>query len=477
MFKTIFAKQFTAFIGTIVICLIVLGMGLSGMFKGYLIDQKKTILEEQGCKIANFLIRMYSEEFGKFTFSPFAKPRISAELQTIREYIEVSLIVTDEDFSIVGKTYDVENLDFGDRIDIPAIYKVMDGEITNFQGRVKEIFDEELLVVAIPIIKYGEVKGAVLMVASMLDLQKNMEGVASITFLSTLIAGVVSFILVYITSKTISKPIHQINDAAKVIANGDFEKRLSVKSRDEVGQLAENFNYMAESLENQEKHRRDFIANISHDLRSPLTSMRGFLQAIIDGTIPLENQERYLNIILEETDRLSKLANDIMDISKLQNIAVELNKTKFDINELIRKTVIMFEARIINRQIDMNVIFANEKTNVYADYEKIQRVVYNLVDNAVKFTDTNGIISVETFIREHKVYVKIKDNGKGISQEDQKRVFERFYKADISRGEDKKGSGLGLSIVKEFIKAHDSSITLTSKIDEGCEFEFGLELA
>lgn len=470
MFKTIFGKQFTAFIGMIVVCLIVLGMGLSGMFKSYFIEQKKSILEEQGGKLANFLGETY------MVITRFTERSIVRELMIIQEYVEVSLIITDENMNVITMTNDLESADI-QTVEIPALTKVKDGETASYQGRMKEISGDDILVVATPVKIGGAVRGAVLMIASMLDLQESMAGVARITFISALIAGAVSAVFIYVTSKTISKPIHEISAAAKEIANGDFEKRLSVKSRDEVGRLAESFNNMAESLDNQEKHRRDFLANISHDIRSPLTSMRGFLQAIVDGTIPPENQERYLNIILEETDRLSKLANDILDINKLQNIAVELHKTTFDLNELIRKTVLMFETRITDKQIAVNAVFEGEKTFVTADYEKIQRVVYNLLDNSVKFTNTAGSIHIETSVRDGKVSVKIKDTGIGIKPEDQKRVFERFYKADTSRGEDKKGSGLGLSIVKEFIKAHGGTITLKSEPEQGCEFEFCLALA
>lgn len=478
MFKTIFGKQFIASFVAVIICLAIVAVSISSMVLNLFIQQKKTILETQGTRVSNLLISRYSEAFGKFIFDPLTKVRINEDFRSIQEYIEVSFFATDADVVFFSGTSDIYYKLEGRKLELPKELKsVFNGETISYQGKIKGVFEQDFLIVATPVIRNGDIKGAVFMAVSMQEFQENMREFAKILALCLFISAVVSFILIYIISKTISKPIRQISMAAEEIANGDFEKRLFVKSQDEVGQLAKSFNNMAESLDNQEKLRRELIGNISHDLRSPLTSMKGFLQAIVDKTIPTENQEHYLNIVLDETDRLSKLANDILDISKIQNMEIELSMGVFDLNELIRKTLIMFERKVTGKEINMNIVFADEQTSVYADYDKIQRVIYNLADNAVKFVERGGEITVETSIRDSKVFVNIKDNGKGITPDEQKRVFERFYKSDSSRGDDKYGSGLGLSIVKEFIKAHGEGITLSSEPNKGCEFEFGLPLA
>jgi signal transduction histidine kinase len=267
-----------------------------------------------------------------------------------------------------------------------------------------------------------------------------------------------------------------MSDAARVIAGGDFEKRLNINSDDEIGDLADSFNEMAQSLFYQEKRRREFISNISHDLRSPLTSMKGFLQAMLDGTVPPDKHERYLQIVLDESERLVKMANDMLDINKLDDSEHSLNLTKFNLNELITKTLLNFEGRAIENKIKITSEFCNKDIVVNADFDKIQRVLYNLVDNALKFTHKYGYIKAIVEIKDKKVYVSVKDNGKGISAEEQKMVFDRLYKGDKSRGKDKKGSGLGLCIVKEFIKAHNEEITLKSEMGKGCTFTFTLPL-
>jgi signal transduction histidine kinase len=280
--------------------------------------------------------------------------------------------------------------------------------------------------------------------------------------------------LVYLSSRAVSKPLRRINEAACVIANGEFEKRIPVRSKDEVGQLAKQFNSMAESLQAQEKIRRAFIANLSHDLRSPLTSMRGFLQALQDGTIPGDKQPYYLNIILEESERLIKLSNNILDIHRVQEISLDM--TAFDINALIRNTIMHFEKHALDKKLLINCRFAHASDRVRADEEMIKRVIYNLLDNAVKFVDENGEITVETTVTGKRVTVSVADNGRGINADELKHVFDRFYKGDFSRGEDRMGSGLGLSIVKEFLKAHGESIQAESTAGKGSVFTFGLEM-
>lgn len=468
MFSSIFRKQFIVYIGTLIVTFIVLGASLSQAFKTYFTKQKETMLVEQGEKIAS-----YFQEFYDIGYVP-QNNTFLAEVKNVSEFLEASFIFINEEFEITAVSKGISEV-LGKLINEKEFLLLKEGEVIKTRGKLSGIFKEVVLTVGCPIIVNGEFRGAILMNSSIPVLQKSISDVYTITLFCLLGSGVLAFILMYISSKTISKPLLEMNQAAKVIANGDFEKRIIVKSKDEVGQLASSFNYMAESLEKQENQRRDFISNISHDLRSPLTSISGFLQALLDGTISYENQSKYLNIILEETKRLSKLANDILDINKIQIMELKINKTNFEINELIRKTVIQFEKRVTDKNIDMEVDFADSKNMVFADTEKIQRVIYNILDNAVKFTEQNGKIKIETNVRDGKVFVSIKDNGVGIDDEQKKHVFERFYKGDTSRGIDKKGSGLGLSIVREFIKVHDENVYLYSQKCKGTEIIFTLK--
>jgi len=476
MFNSIFRKQFLSYAATLVISFALIALGLVFLFRSYFVQRTTETMQAQGPRLAESYVRYMSQ----MTIGGQMQARTQFENDvTTLGYTGASCIFVDTAGTVVAFTKDITSLSMNDIITAPGITAVFEGQSVTVQGRLGGVFNEDVLTVCYPIVVQNTFGaraqiGALLMNSSMAEVHRTTYDVIRITVLCLLAALGLSFVMVFFTSRTISRPIRQISDAAKVIADGEFDKRLAVRGRDEVGRLAVSFNEMAESLENQEKTRREFIANISHDLRSPLTSMRGFLTAVMDGTIPPENRDKYLQIVLDESERMTKLANDILDISKIQSMDVELDLQAFDVNELIRRTLFTFEPRITGKGIALEVTFADERNVVFADEDKIRRVIHNLVDNAIKFTDENGRIQVETSAKNGKVTVCVRDNGRGISPEDRKYIFDRFYKADASRGEDKKGSGLGLSIVRAFVKAHGENITLESEPGQGCAFTFTL---
>ena len=226
-----------------------------------------------------------------------------------------------------------------------------------------------------------------------------------------------------------------------------------------------------------EAYERKFIANISHDFRSPLTSIKGYVEAMMDGTIPVEFQEKYFNIVLFETDRLKKLTEELLTLNSFGSKRGMLDITTFDINAVIKNTAAAFEGRCRERKISIDLLFESWQEPVKADMGKIQQVLYNLMDNAIKFSNDNASIEIETTVRHEKVFVSVKDYGAGIPKESQKKIWERFYKTDTSRGKDKRGTGLGLAIVKEIIQAHNEHINVISTEGVGTEFSFSLPRA
>lgn len=465
-FKSIFSKQMILYLGILLFSFATLGTALSMAFSDYYINEKEEQLIRQGEKIS-----------AQFARSDVSVSKLTTELQILEEYMNASVFVINKAGEIYASGTNQNWI--GQTITNDAINLVLNGKITTVQGKISGMFMESVLTVGYPIMVRDNVIGGIFMCISMPEIEKNIDAMYQAGFICMLISMAVGVFLVYFSSRRISRPLMEMNEAAKVIASGNFEKRITLTSEDEVGQLAESLNNMAESLYTHEKESRAFIANISHDLRSPLTSIQGFLNAILDGTIPKEKEEYYLNIILEETQRLAKLTNNIVDLSKAQTSGVSLIKTVFDINELIRDSLEKIQPRFHEKNISANIIFAEESTLVLADPDIIQRVFQNLIDNALKFTDDNGEIEIETFFKKgsNKIFISVKDNGKGISEEDQKHIFDRFFKVDTSRGKDKKGGGLGLSIVKEFIKAHEERIWVKSQVGKGSEFTFSLTLA
>lgn len=494
MFRTIFRRQFITFIGCLLIVLLILGVVLSSMIRNYFYKQRQETLLTQCERVSNEYINSYVKSRFPYIIDDSGLQNV---LLTLYNYLDTNCFVCDiqaydETEARLRLKYATPNLinewsGDTDRINtalnsVTELKQAYSGncEIVYVTGMLNGTFNERMMVVGYPINYNDSIYGVVFMYFPVSGIENTIREVVTLTILCLVLSAFIALILIYFSSRTISYPIRQINEVAKVVAAGRFNGRLTVKSKDEVGELADSFNFMAESLENQEISRRSFISNISHDLRTPLTSMKGFIQAMLDGTIPPESHDKYLRVVLDETDRITKMANDLMFIGKFQNFDVELTRSVFDINELVRTTLITFERGIYQKNLNVDVSFADEKNTVDADYEKIQRVVYNLIDNAVKYTEPGGSLTVKTILDQRypdKVLLSVKDDGPGIPASEHKKIFDRFYKSDQSRGQDKAGSGLGLAIVKEFIQAHGETVGIISNPAQGKGCEFVISLA
>jgi signal transduction histidine kinase len=469
MFRTIFVKQLVLYIGTLAISFIFLGAVLSQVIRGYITEQKVKSLEQSGSTLASEISSLYS-------YGLVDMKQMAMQMEIIQMYLKAGLVVVDNELVMQIDSADLK-LRRGEALAVKELQALQFGYPVTAQGTFNGAFAENQLIVGYPVKVNGSVVGAIVLYSSLADLNKTIWDLYKATAVCLGVAIAVGVFLISLTSRTMSKPLRQMSKVASQISGGDFEKRVQAAGRDEVAQLAQSLNNMAESLDQHEKGRRDFIANISHDLRSPLTSMRGFIQAIMDGDVPPEKTSHYLGIVLKESERLSKLANDIVDLSQIEAQTIPLNAAAFDINKLIRDTALSFEGKITAKSQVMKLELADAVNYVKADREKIQRVLYNLLDNAVKFTPEGGSISVETSVSLGKVRIEVKDTGIGMSPEVQRKIFDRFYNADESRGMDKVGSGLGLSIAREFTRAHSSQLAVKSAPGEGTAFTFCLDEA
>lgn len=470
--KSIFKKQFLVQTSIIIISLLILGSWVTNISVKFFINQKKLVLVKQGEELSKLIKRLY------YIGGYYDKKSLSDQVNILDEYFDTSFIYVNENNEITIISSQIDDIWLGKILDIRGLEgkNNKDRSFFSFTGNMAGIFNEEVLTIGYYVYVSDIKVGTIFMSTPTTYIRDATNQMYHQIILVGLISTAISFVLIYIFSRKITLPLIEINKTAKIIASGDLQKRIKVKSNDEIGQLADSFNEMAESLADQEQIRREFISNISHDIRSPLTSIKGFLQAILDKTIPDESKDKYIKIVLEEVERLTNLSNNILEINKM-NFNNELNYTEFDINEIIRLSIINLETRIISKEINVNVNFYEESTFVKADIDKIKRVLYNLIDNAIKFTYNKGQIYIETHLAENKVLVSVKDTGCGIAKENQKNIFNRFYKEDTSRGENKNGSGLGLSIVKEFILAHNQRIAVKSEKGKGSEFVFTLDLA
>lgn len=301
------------------------------------------------------------------------------------------------------------------------------------------------------------------------DVSSNMMTVLNLITLGLCVIVALIFVLVYFLT---IHPVHKITKAAKEYSKGNFGYELKIKQNDEYLELGNAIKYMSGELNNLDDYQRKFIGNISHDFRSPLTSILGYVGAMLDGTIPPENQEKYLGIIQFEAERLSGLMTNLLTLYNFDNNKKLLNKQNFDINYIIRKTAQTYEGICEKKRIEFAFKMEAESLIAYADQPKIQQVLNNLIDNAIKFSPQYSTIVLSTYEKGEKIYVSVKDSGIGIPKDSINRIWERFYKSDPSRGKDKKGTGLGLAITKEIIQSHNENIDVISTEGVGTEFIF-----
>ena len=478
MFKSVFTKYITAFMLIIAVSFILLAVLLCQMVNSYSIDAKENIVERTADILTDYITDQYSGEenydFSQYIY--FNRSSIEPFLSALAEYNEdIIIFVTDASGGIlltdsrVGQDYISSNVPQ----DIIARVSY-DGEQT-FSGDLGGVFTSKHLVHAVPFFDSEEgFVGSIFVCSPSKGIDQLIETMVKTIIMSCLWVMLAALLAVYFISEKIIDPLKQMSTAAKKFAAGKFDVRVPVKGRDEVAELATAFNNMASSLANLEDMRRTFLANVSHDLRTPMTTISGFIDGIIDGAIPPEKHEYYLDVIRTEIRRLSRLVISLLDITRIQAGERKFNKTAFDICEMARLILISFEQKIDQKKLDVEFDCTKDKMIVYADRDAIYQILYNICDNAVKFSRDGGKYKISILARDTKVYVTVFNEGIGIPAEELPFVFERFYKSDKSRGLDKTGVGLGLYIAKTIIDAHDEEIWVKSVYGENCEFVFTL---
>ncbi|MCM1309291.1 MAG: HAMP domain-containing histidine kinase [Butyrivibrio sp.] len=335
-------------------------------------------------------------------------------------------------------------------------------------------YDEKQLTVFYPVEYRYAVLGYIVINKPVSVIRADANAVFNYNYLTLAIAFGFSGILIFIFYTSINKPLRRLTSSTELYAKGDFSVKTRLGRNDEIGRLADSLDYMASEIESLNGYQTKFLANISHDFRSPLTSIKGYLEAMLDGTIPLQMQEKYLHIVISETERLTKLTNNLLTMNNFNENGMVLDISDFDIIKIIKQTIETCEGECAKKLIKFKLVFSEKELYVTADQSKIQQVIYNLIDNAVKFSSSDSSIIVSASEKGDKISVSIKDFGIGIPKESISKIWERFYKTDLSRGKDKKGTGLGLSIVKDIIAAHKEYIDVVSTEGVGTEFIFAL---
>ncbi len=468
MKKTLYLKFILAYALFGIFSFIIMSTFVTDLTYGHLVKEKASSLYEEATLIAeNYATSLYHSETDLET--------VKVQLDALSLYLDSTIRIVNPSGRIVletGKPINVEEVVQIENFD-PAALGNSYYAVDSFFGSLAT----DHLNILVPITSDFNIHGYVTVHCNTDSIQASCDSLMGISFVTLAILLVLSLIILIFFTELVYRPLKKITRAAEHYASGNMHYEFQVESDDEMGYLAGCLQYMAGQIAASEDDQKKFVANVSHDFRSPLTSVRGYLEAMIDGTIPPEMHEKYLGIVLNETERLTKLTNSLLTLNNLNTKGMLLDKADFDINQVIRSTASSFEGSCRKKNIEIQLVLTGNEMFVTADVEKIQRVLYNLIDNATKFSHNNSSIKVETYIKKNKLFVSVQDTGIGIPKDDLKLIWDRFYKSDFSRGKDKKGTGLGLSIVKEIIHAHDENINVISTEGVGTEFIFSLPLS
>lgn len=466
---SLFDKIFMTFLAIFTVCFGFIVLYASYVTRDMLVDERTEVLTNEAFLIADQTITGYIQGI-------YSEQDFEDSLQYYASTLDASIWVTDTK----GIIYGFARAD--GHPDNPKNIFLVDQDFDmytaqSFNGNFFGTFNGDVISVAIPIRTNDKPNGMILIHSTVEQLHNVQQNIVRLIYAPYLFMIILSFALLGIVSGKIMRPIRKINTVAEQYSTGNFDTPMDIHSNDEIGQLAATLEYMASELSKLDDYRKAFISNISHDFRSPLTSIKGYIEAIQDGTIPPEKQSHYLDIVVQQTNRLTKLTSSLLELNNYDSYGIWLVCKDFDIVELVLSAINSFEGRCIEKQIAIRLNNHTEHSVVHADKTKIEQVIYNLLDNAIKFTPNGKSIYVTLTEKHDKIFVSVKDEGCGIPKESLNRVWVRFYKADRSRGKDKQGTGLGLAITKEIIKAHNENINVVSTEGVGSEFTFSLSKA
>ena len=468
MKKTLYLKFVLAYFIFGVFSFIVVTTFVPNMTMEHLTREKAKSLYEEATYIAStYASGLYANETDLET--------VKMQLDSLSVYLDSTIRIINPSGRLVLDTnipLNVEDVVMIENFD-PTVTSGSYYIVDDFFGS----FDSEVLTVMSPINYNYMVRGYVVIHCDMNKIQQSCNSLLNISYITLAILLLLSLIILIFFTEMVYVPLRKITHATEQYAAGNMHYEFQVDSDDEIGYLAACLNYMASQIAGAEDDQKKFVANVSHDFRSPLTSIRGYLDAMLDGTVPPEMYQKYLEIVVNETERLTKLTNSLLTLNNLNTKGMLLDCTDFDINRIIRSTAASFEGTCRKKTMAIELILTGEEMFVHADMEKIQQVLYNLIDNAIKFSHHDSVIMVETSLKKNKLFVSVKDTGIGIPKDDLKLIWNRFYKSDLSRGKDKRGTGLGLSIVKEILNSHNENINVISTEGVGTEFIFSLALA
>lgn len=463
---SLFKKYLIITMGIIVVAFIILGLFLMAFVTQYWTTREKNQVEDSIENISELVSSCMETSNGSLWISERSIWEQVIELSNSYNY---DIIVTDSDGVVFKTTRRDDVLKRGYQISNDVMVPLIKNNTYKEEDYTGHFYDDTKISMASPLrVEVGltTTTAGYMFVCSSNEMSDDAPlQVAKILLYAVVASLIVSVVLAGLFSYSQTYPLKQMSLQARKFAKGDFTGRLPVAGHDEIAQLTKSFNDMADALEKEESVRRDFIANISHELKTPMTTISGFIDGILDGTIPPVKQNHYLEIVSEEIGRLSRLVASMLSLARIDSGKTQLYKTDFMLAETMVNILTTFEDRLIEKNITIAGLETADGIQVHGDQTLMHQVLYNLFENATKFTPQDGIITFKFEVNDNRLYFSIKNTGKGIAKEDLPFIFDKFYKTDKSRSEDKKSMGLGLYIVKTIITLHGGEIVVTSDVD------------
>ena len=465
-FRGLYWRQLFVTAGMVMLTLFLLGASFFSLSYNYARSQKSEELGEKAemvAKIAAGYLRTGQED-------------------DLRQLATFAATVSEVDFLIcdteghVGLSTDPAMEGLVVTVPDEMTREVLEEHISAGRSDLDGFYEAKRFIVGVPIYTgdTGEPAGIAFAVSTSASLDSMWQGFIGLFFMTAFVVLMISFMASSVTAMRQVQPIREMAQATRRYAEGDFDVRMRDYGRDdEVGELAASFNNMAETLQQTERQRREFIANISHELKTPMTTIAGYTDGILDGTIPPENEHKYLQIISDESRRLSRMVRRMLDMSQLQAMDPLRSGSHFDICESMRRVLISMEKKITDRDLDVEADIPDEPILVLGDNDMITQVIYNLLENATKFAREGSTLYLGVTNIDGKARVTVRNVGETIPAEELPLLFERLHKSDKSRSEDKDGYGLGLYIVKTILEQHKEKISVTSE-DGVTTFSFSL---
>ena len=477
MKKSIFIRYISTFLLIIFISFFVLTLIITSMTIRSENKQKQEIAENTSIYITEYLVSEFSSSFMPTDFEHFVTLRINDISNMInilsKNAEKMTILITDHQGRILIST---DGLYTGTIEDSRILNALTEKKGSKFYTDIGGLLNRKYGVIITPFqYNFAEISAGALIVCYSAGSPNNLAiGTVKTIILASLWVMIASFVVIYFITEKIVAPIKQMTYATRNFAKGKFDVKTPVVGEDEIAELAVAFNSMADALANYEYMRSSFLANVSHDLRTPMTSIAGFIDGILEGAIPPEKQPYYLEIIGQEVKRLSRLVNTLLDISRMESGNRKFEKNPFDVCEMARIILLSFESKIDAKCLDVEFDAEEDRLMVFSDQDAINQVLYNICDNAVKFSKEGGKFQIKIKETFNKVIIKIYNEGEGIPNEDLPYVFDRFYKSDRSRGLDKTGVGLGLYICKTIMDNLEEDISVEGIYGQYCEFTIKL---